>query len=47
MLKIKDWDKFQHYKDRNPPWIKLSTDTFQNYDFSRLQDASKLQLSYN
>lgn len=23
LLKIKDWDRFQHYKDRNPPWIKL------------------------
>lgn len=42
MLKIKDWQSFQHYKDRNPPWIKLQTDTFQNYDFSRLQSASKL-----
>jgi len=41
-LKVKDWDSFQHYKDRNPPWIKLSTDTFQDYEFSRLQDASKL-----
>jgi len=42
MLKIRNWDKFQHYKDRNPPWIKLATDTFQNYEFSCLQDASKL-----
>jgi hypothetical protein len=41
-LKVKDWEQFQHYKDRNPPWIKLSTDTFQDYEFSRLQDASKL-----
>lgn len=41
-LKIKKWEEFQHYKDRNPPWIKLATDLFQDYDFSRLQDASKL-----
>lgn len=41
-LKIKDWDKFQHYKDRNPPWIKLSTSLFQDYEFSQLSDASKL-----
>lgn len=41
-MKVKNWDKFQHYKDRNPPWIKLATDLFQNYDFSCLQDASKL-----
>lgn len=41
-LKIKDWDSFQHYRDRRPPWIKLQTDTFQDYEFGRLQDASKL-----
>ena len=23
IIKIKNWDEFQHYKDRNPPWIKL------------------------
>lgn len=41
-LFVKNWEEFQHYKDRNPPWIKLSTGTFQNYEFSRLHDASKL-----
>jgi hypothetical protein len=41
-LRVKNWDRYQHYKDRCPPWIKLATDTFQNYEFSRLQDASKL-----
>jgi hypothetical protein len=41
-LAISNWDKYQHYKDRNPPWIKLSTDTFQDYNFGCLQDASKL-----
>jgi hypothetical protein len=41
-LFIKDWGTLQHYKDRNPPWIKLSTSTFQDYEFGRLQDASKL-----
>ena len=41
-LYVKEWAEFQHYKDRNPPWIKLNTNTFQNYEFSRLQDASKL-----
>lgn len=41
-LRVKDWDKYQHYKDRNPPWIKLDTQTFTNYDFASLHDASKL-----
>ena len=21
--RVKEWDTYQHYKDRNPPWIKL------------------------
>lgn len=41
-LQIKNWQQFQHYKNRNPPWIKLSTGLFQDYDFACLQDASKL-----
>jgi len=43
-LKVKDWEQFQHYKDRNPPWIKLSRDLLRDYNFQCLQDASKLQL---
>ena len=23
MAKVKNWDEFQHFKDRTPPWIKL------------------------
>lgn len=42
LLTVKNWDKFQHYKDRNPPWIKLYTDTFHRRDFNRLPDDSKL-----
>ena len=34
----------QHYRDRNPPWIKLHTKTLESYDFGRLQDASKAHL---
>jgi len=41
---IKNWDKFQHYKDRMPPWIKLHRELLNNYEFTRLQDASKLHL---
>jgi len=25
-LRVKNWDNYQHYKDRNPPWIKLHKD---------------------
>lgn len=25
-LRVRNWQEFQHYKDRNPPWIKLHQD---------------------
>lgn len=43
-IRVKGWEKFQHYKDRSPPWIKLHRDLLNNYDFNCLQDASKLHL---
>lgn len=43
-FKIKNWDKFQHYKNRQPPWIKLHRELLNNYEFSCLQDASKMHL---
>ena len=43
-LKVKNWDEFQHYKNRTPPWIKLHRDLLRDYDFTCLQDASKLHL---
>ena len=43
-LRVNNWKKFQHYKDRNPPWIKLHRDLLRDYDFICLQDASKMQL---
>lgn len=41
---VKNWDEFQHYKDRNPPWIKLHTRLLADYEFACLQDASKAHL---
>jgi hypothetical protein len=43
-LRIKNWEEFQHYKDRNPPWIKLHRSLLDDYEFSQLQDASKAHL---
>ena len=43
-LRVKNWTEFQHYKDRNPPWIKLHRTLLDDYEFSRLQDASKAHL---
>jgi hypothetical protein len=41
---VKNFERFQHYKDRNPPWIKLHSALLDDYDFGRLQDASKMHL---
>jgi hypothetical protein len=43
-LRVKNWGEFQHYKDRNPPWIKLHRTLLDDYEFSCLQDASKAHL---
>ena len=37
----KNWTKFQHYKDRNPPWIKLHRDLLIDRKFMCLPLASK------
>jgi hypothetical protein len=42
--KVKNWDKYQHYSDRNPPWIKLYNTLLDDYEYSCLQDDSKLLL---
>ena len=37
----KSWRDFQHYKDRNPPWIRLHRGLLDNKDFQRLPVASR------
>lgn len=37
----KNWSGFQHYKDRDPPWIKLHKSLLDNYEYHRLPIASK------
>jgi hypothetical protein len=43
-LRVKNWSEFQHYKDRHPPWIKLHRALLDDYEFERLQNASKAHL---
>jgi hypothetical protein len=43
-LSIKNLKKYQHYKDRRPPWIKLHAEVLDDYAFTCLQDASKAHL---
>ena len=41
---VKNWEKYQHYKDRNPPWIKLHVHTLNDLEFMTLAPASKCLL---
>ena len=29
--RVKNWSKFQHYKNRNPPWIRLHVEILDDY----------------
>ena len=40
-LRVKGWEKFQHYKHRSPPWIKLHVSLLSDYEFTRLKDPMK------
>ena len=48
-ININNWDKFQHYKDRRPKWIKLLIEVIEEFDedgnpkkFYTLPDSAKL-----
>ncbi|HTE46505.1 MAG TPA: hypothetical protein VK636_14735 [Gemmatimonadaceae bacterium] len=43
-LAVRNYDKFQHYRDRNPPWIKLYTALLDDYAFLQLPDRLQIQL---
>lgn len=34
--RIKDWGKFQHFKDRKPPWVKLYRDILDDIEWHEL-----------
>lgn len=39
-MKIKNWQKFQHFKDRRPPWIKLYRDILDDDEWFSLPPIS-------
>lgn len=41
MLRVRNLEKYQHYRDRTPPWIKLHQETLEDYDFGELPDSAK------
>lgn len=40
-LRVKNWETLQHYKDRNPPWIKLYNALLDDHAFAALADRDK------
>lgn len=43
-LSVKNFEHYQHYKERRPPWIKLYNELLDDYAFCCLHDASKAHL---
>jgi len=42
-MQIKNWKKFQHFKDRKPPWVKLYRDVLDDLEWYELDPlASKV-----
>src|SRR3990167_6050793 len=45
-LKIKGWARFQHFRDRKPPWIKLYRDLLDDIQWHELDaEAAKVLVS--
>lgn len=40
--RIRNWEEFQHYTDRRPPWIKLYPEMLSSLDWSMWSDESRL-----
>lgn len=40
-IRIREWSKYQHYKHRNPPWIKLHRELLTSTTWACADDASR------
>lgn len=43
--RIKNWARFQHFKDRKPPWIKLYRDLLDDLEWHKLDGGSAKMLT--
>lgn len=43
-LRVKNWEKFQHYKKRDPPWIKLHRSILSDPDFVSMPESAQYEL---
>lgn len=41
-LRVRNWERFQHYKNRRPPWIKLHVETLDDYELMHLDNDAQL-----
>lgn len=43
-LRVKNWKEWQHYKDREPPWVKLHSKLLRDSGFLELGEVQQWQL---
>lgn len=43
-LRVKNWEQFQHYSRRTPPWIKFHRALLNDYTFANMPDETKAHL---
>ena len=43
-FRVKNFEKYQHYADRSPPWIKLYNSILDSYSYYKLSDTSRSHL---
>lgn len=43
-LAVKNFEEYQHYSDRTPPWIKLYNSLLDDYAFLRLSESAQINL---
>ena len=41
-FRVRNWSEYQHYKDRNPPWVKLHFALLSSRDWVLFDDASRV-----
>jgi hypothetical protein len=41
-MRIRNWERFQHYKNRNPPWIKLHILVLDDFDWIKWNNDTKV-----
>jgi len=43
-LRVRNWERFQHYRDRMPPWIKFHNSVLEDEAIATLPDTAKAHL---